>query len=123
MLSVQSEQAPLSKQYILIPACLPHHGKNARGIVQIRQGRERAGRAAKRGNIQRLAKPTVLRTLATFVVGVQDQALDMGGVMDEYVMNRLGALDDEGAFSVSSPLLSEEFSNARRLRAGQQGGK
>jgi hypothetical protein len=38
-------------------------------------------------------------------------------MMEEDVMNGLGALDDEGAFNVSSPLISEEFSNARCLRA------
>jgi hypothetical protein len=38
-------------------------------------------------------------------------------MMEEHVINGLGALDDEGAFNVSSPLISEEFSNARRLRA------
>ena len=58
-----------------------------------------------------------------FIVGVQDQALDEGKMMGEDVINELGALDDEGAFSVSNPLISEESSYARRLRAGQQGGE
>src|SRR5687767_11302645 len=40
-------------------------------------------------------------------------------------MNRLGAFDDEGAFSFSNPLVTEEFANARGLRTRQgvsQGG-
>jgi hypothetical protein len=34
-------------------------------------------------------------------------------MMEEGVIDGLGALDDEGAFRVSSALFSEEFSNAR----------
>jgi hypothetical protein len=33
--------------------------------------------------------------------------------MTKGVIDRLGALNDEGAFRVSSPLVSEEISNAR----------
>ena len=54
-----------------------------------------------------------------FVLGGEYQTLDAGGMMQEHITNGLGALDDEGAFSVSSPLISEEFSNARRLPARQ----
>ena len=43
--------------------------------------------------------------------------MNAGRMMEEHVVNGLGALDDEGAFNVSSPLISEELSNARRLRA------
>jgi len=44
-------------------------------------------------------------------------------MMLENVVHGLGALNDEGAFRVSSQLLSEEFSNARRLGARQGSGK
>ncbi len=54
-----------------------------------------------------------------FVIGSEYQTLDTGRMMQEHITNGLGALDDEGALSVSSPLISEEFSNARRLRARQ----
>ena len=41
--------------------------------------------------------------------------LNAGRMMEEHVVNGLGALDDEGAFNVSSPLISEKLSNARAL--------
>lgn len=44
-------------------------------------------------------------------------------MMKEGVRNGLGALNDEGAFSVASPLISEEESNARRLSARQRDGR
>lgn len=59
----------------------------------------------------------------SFVLGSEYQTLDAGRMMQEHITNGLGALDDEGAFSVSSPLIAEELSNARRLRARQQGGR
>ena len=54
-----------------------------------------------------------------FVIGGEYQTLDTGRMMQEHITNGLGALNDEGAFRVSSPLISEEFSNARRLGARQ----
>jgi hypothetical protein len=44
-------------------------------------------------------------------------------MMQEHITHGLGALNDEGAFTVSSPLVSEEFSNADGLRARQQDGQ
>ena len=58
-----------------------------------------------------------------FILGSEDHTLDAGRMMQEHITDGLGALNDEGAFSVSSPLISEELSNARRLRARQQGGR
>ena len=55
------------------------------------------------------------------VVG-EHEALDAGRRVEDRIVNGLGALDDEGAFSVSSPLVPEEFFDARRLCARQQGG-
>jgi hypothetical protein len=58
-----------------------------------------------------------------FIADGDDDALDAGRMMKKRIINGLGALDDEGAFSVSNPLISEEFSDARRLGARQQGGR
>lgn len=58
-----------------------------------------------------------------FMVGREDEALDAGRMVDDRIVNGLGALDDEGAFSISSPLVPEELSDARRLCARQQGGR
>jgi hypothetical protein len=41
----------------------------------------------------------------------------------EEVVNGLGAFDDEDAFPLSSPFISEEVTNARSLPACQKSGK
>ena len=40
-------------------------------------------------------------------------------MVQQDIMNRLGAFDDEGAVSISSPLISEELANVRDLRTRQ----
>ena len=50
------------------------------------------------------------------------EAFDAGRIMEKGIVNRLGALDDEGALSGSSLLVSQELPDARRLCARQQGG-
>lgn len=67
------------------------------------------------------SKTPLLVVFPSLVISGEDYALNTGGMMEEGVIDGLGALDDEGAFCVSSPLVSEEFSNARRLRARQRG--
>jgi hypothetical protein len=59
----------------------------------------------------------------TFIVDGDYDTLDAGRMVEKRIIHGLGALDDEGAFSVSSPRISEKFSNARRLRARQRGGR
>ena len=60
--------------------------------------------------------------LALIVDGDYD-TLNAGRMIKKRIIHGLGALDDEGAFSGASPLISEEFSDARRLRARQRGGR
>ena len=57
------------------------------------------------------------------MVGRQHEALDAVRMVEERIVNGLGAFDGEGAFRVSSPLVSEELSDARRLGARQQRGR
>jgi hypothetical protein len=49
------------------------------------------------------------------VVLGDDQCLNEGRVVYEHIMDGLGAFNDEGAFSLSNPLVTEEFANARGL--------
>ena len=57
---------------------------------------------------------TALRVaLPSLVLNGEHNALNAGRMMEECVVDGLGALNDEGAFCVSSPLVSEEFSDAR----------
>jgi hypothetical protein len=109
----------LLKKHFLIPTRLFHDGKNALGGFKIREGGEDAALRAEWGNIQRFPKDALLLAFPPLILGSEDQTLDAGRMMQEHITNGLGALNDEGAFSVSSPLISEEFSNARRLRARQ----
>lgn len=67
------------------------------------------------------SKTALLIAFPSLVISGEDYALNAGGMMEEGVIDGLGALDNEGAFCVSSPLVSEEFSNARRLGARQRG--
>jgi len=71
--------------------------------------------------MMQLSKTALLVAFPSLVLSGEDYALNAGRMMQEGVKDGLGALDDEGAFCVSSPLVSEEFSNARRLRARQRG--
>ena len=57
-----------------------------------------------------------------FIVFRDDEGLDARSLVQEHIEHGLGALNDEGAFSISNPLISEEVSNARGLGA-RQGGK
>ena len=102
---------------------LQDNGKNTLRTIQGGQGREDAVGATKGGNVQRRSKMTLMLWFTPFMVGRQHQALDAGRMMKKRIVHWFGALDDEGAFSVASPLISEEFSNARRLRARQRGGR
>ena len=47
----------------------------------------------------------------------------MSWMVHEEVVNGLGAFDDEDAFRLSSPFISEEATNARGLRARQKSGE
>ena len=47
----------------------------------------------------------------------------MSWMVQEEVVNGLGAFDDEDAFRLSNPFISEEVTNARSLRARQKSGK
>lgn len=67
------------------------------------------------------SKTALLIAFPSLVISGEYYALNAGRMMEEGVIDGLGALDDEGAFCVSSPLVSEEISNARRLRARQRG--
>ena len=58
-----------------------------------------------------------------FMVGREHEALDTGGIVEDRIVNGLGAFDDEGAFSVSNPRFPEELPDARRLCARQQSGR
>jgi hypothetical protein len=55
----------------------------------------------------------LLSAFPSLVLSSEDDALDAGRMMMEGVIDGLGALNDEGAFRVSSPLVSEELSDAR----------
>ena len=57
------------------------------------------------------------------MIGRKHEALNAVRIVEKRVVNGLGALNDEGAFSLSNPLVSEELSDARRLCARQQGGR
>ena len=65
----------------------------------------------------------LLAGFAILMAGRNHHGRHDGWAVEERIIYGLGAFDDEGAFSVSSPLLSEEFSNARCLCARQRGGK
>lgn len=47
------------------------------------------------------------------MVDADDHTQDAARMVKEGIINGLGALDDEGAFTVASPFISEEESNAR----------
>jgi hypothetical protein len=74
-------------------------------------------------NTSRFPKDTLPVTFLTFITDGDYDTLNAGRMVKQRIINGLGALNDEGAFSVSSPLISEKFSNARRLRARQRGGR
>lgn len=47
----------------------------------------------------------------------------MSWMVQEEVVNGLGAFDDEDAFRLSNPFISKEVTNARSLRARQKSGE
>jgi hypothetical protein len=61
----------------------------------------------------RLPKTALVNAFPSFIINGDDDGLNERRMMTKGVIDRLGALNDEGAFRVSSPLVSEEISNAR----------
>jgi hypothetical protein len=63
----------------------------------------------------------VLIGFTPFIFFGEDEGCDACRLVQEHIEHGLGALNDEGAFSVSNPLISEKVSNTRGLRARQDG--
>ena len=62
---------------------------------------------------RRLPKETLSQAFVRLMVDADDHTQDAARMVKEGIINGLGALDDEGAFTVASPFISEEESNAR----------
>jgi hypothetical protein len=63
----------------------------------------------------------VLIGFTPFISFRDNEGFDARRLVQEHIEYGLGALNDEGAFSVSNPLISEKVSNTRGLCARQDG--
>ena len=67
--------------------------------------------------MNRFPDKALLVTFPVKVVLGHYQCPNEGRIVSEGIVHRLGAFDNEGAFSFSNPLVTEDVANARGLRA------
>jgi hypothetical protein len=104
-----------------MPLRLPDDGENPLRAVEVGKGGKRAIRTTIRRDIPRRAKTTLVIGFTPCIFFGDDEGLDGRRVLKEDIDHGLGALNNEGAFSVSNPLISEKVSNTRGVRARQDG--